>query len=83
MVNGHLAEVIGNICMDQLLINVTSLPNVEEGDIVTLIGSSGTHTVSLDDIAQMMNTLNNEIAIHINPRVYIRNNETFIKFLLF
>jgi len=86
IVNGHLAEVIGNICMDQLLINVTSLPNVEEGDIVTLIGTSGTYTVSLDDIAQMMNTLNNEIAIHINPRVprvYIRNNETFIKFLLF
>ena len=86
IVNGHLAEVIGNICMDQLIINVTSLPNVEEGDIVTLIGSSGRYIVSLDDIAQMMNTLNNEISNHINPRVprvYIRNNDIFIRFLLF
>ena len=86
IVNGHLAEVIGNICMDQLIINVTSIPNIEEGDIVTLIGSSDGYTISLDDIAQMMNTLNNEIVDHINPRVprvYIRNNDTFIRFSIF
>ena len=86
IVNGHLAEVIGNICMDQLIINVTSIPNIEEGDIVTLIGSSDGYTISLDDIAQMMNTLNNEIVDHINPRVprvYIRDNDTFIRFSIF
>ena len=69
IVNDHLVEVIGNICMDQLIINVTSIPNVQEWDIVTLIGSSERYTVSLDDIAQMINTLDNEIANHINPRV--------------
>ena len=86
IVNGHLAEVIGNICMDQLIINVTSIPDIEEGDIVTLIGSSDGYTISLDDIAQMMNTLNNEIVDHINPRVprvYIQGNDTFIRFSIF
>ena len=72
--------------MDQLIINITSIPNIEEGDIVTLIGSSDGYTISLDDIAQMMNTLNNEIVDHINPRVprvYIRDNDTFIRFSIF
>lgn len=86
IINGHLAEVIGNICMDQLIINVTSIPHIQEGDIVTLIGSADGYTISLDYIAQMMNTQNNEIVLHINarvPRVYIKGNEAFIKFLIF
>lgn len=71
--------------MDQLIINVTSIPNIQEGDIVTLIGSDNDYTISLDYIAQMMNTLSNEIIDHINPRVprvYKRGNTTFTKFLI-
>lgn len=86
IVNGHLAEVIGNICMDQLIIDATSIPNVKEGDIVTLIGCDGNYIISVDDIAKMMNTLNNEIVNHINPRVprvYIRGNDAFIKYSMF
>jgi len=86
IVNGHLAQIIGNICMDQLIINVTSIPNIKEGDTVTLIGSDNNYTISVDDIAKMMNTLNNEITDHINarvPRVYIRKNDVFVKFSLF
>ncbi len=86
IVNNHLAEVIGNICMDQLIINATSIPNIKEGDTVTLIGSSNNYDISIDSIASMANTLNNEVLDHINarvPRVYIKNNKTFIKFLIF
>lgn len=86
IVNGHLAKVIGNICMDQLIINVTSIPNIKEGDTVTLIGFDNNCTISVDDIAKMMNTLNNEITNNINPmvpRVYMRKNDTFVKFLIF
>ena len=53
---------------------------------VVAIGYGDGYTISLDDIAQMMNTLNNEIVDHINPRVprvYIRNNDTFIRFSIF
>lgn len=86
IVNGHLAEIIGNICMDQLIIDATSIPEIEEGDTVTLIGSADGYTILLDDIAQMMNTLNNEIVDHINarvPRVYKRANDVFLRFSLF
>lgn len=86
IIGGNLAEVIGNICMDQLIINVTNTLNVNEGDIVTLIGSANNYTISLDDIAQMLNTLNNEIALHINPRlprVYKRGKEITIRFSIF
>ncbi|MDO5522372.1 MAG: alanine racemase [bacterium] len=86
IINDCLAEVIGNICMDQLLINVTDIPHVTEGDTVTLIGSSGDHTVSLNYIAQLMNTVSNELVDHINPRVprvYRKGNEKVIRFLSF
>ena len=60
--------------------------NVKQGEIVTLIGSASGYTISLDTIAQMMNTLNNEIALHVNPRVprvYLSGNECFVKLSLF
>ena len=72
--------------MDQLIINVTAIPHVQEGDIVTLIGSADGYTISLDYIAQMMNTLSNEIVDHINPRVprvYKKGAKTFINYLSF
>lgn len=72
--------------MDQLIIDATSIPEIEEGDTVTLIGSADGYTILLDDIAQMMNTLNNEIVDHINarvPRVYKRANDVFLRFSLF
>lgn len=82
IVNESLAEVIGNICMDQLIIDAASIPPIKEGDIVTLIGCSENYTLSIDYIASMMNTLNNEILDHINarvPRVYKKDNNFFIK----
>lgn len=86
IINGYLAEVVGNICMDQLLINVTSIPHVAEGDPVTLIGSAYGHTISLNFIATRLNTLSNELVNHINPRVprvYRKRDHLFIEFLTF
>ena len=65
---------------------ITSIPNIKEGDTVTLIGSDNNYTISVDDIAKMMNTLNNEITNHINPRVprvYTHGNNAFIKYSIF
>ncbi|MDO5518519.1 MAG: alanine racemase [Clostridium sp.] len=86
IVNGYLAEVIGNICMDQLIIDASSVPDIKEGDTVTLIGSSNGHAISIDYIASMMNTLNNEILDHINarvPRVYKKDDDIFIRKVIF
>nr|WP_317358420.1 alanine racemase [uncultured Tyzzerella sp.] len=76
-VNGKYANVIGNICMDQFMIDVTYIPNVKEGDIVTLMGEN----IKAEELANLQNTINYEIVCNIGkriPRVYIKNNQ-FLK----
>ncbi len=76
-VNGKYANVIGNICMDQFMIDVTHIPNVKEGDIVTLMGEN----IKAEELANLQNTINYEIVCNIGkriPRVYIKNNQ-FLK----
>ena len=76
-VNGYYANVVGNICMDQFMIDVTHIPNVQEGDIVTLMGDG----ITAEELASLQNTINYEVVCNIGkrvPRVYIKNNE-FLK----
>ncbi len=76
-VNGYYANVIGNICMDQFMIDVTHIPNIKEGDIVTLMGED----ITAEELASLQNTINYEIVCNIGkrvPRVYIKNNQ-FLK----
>lgn len=58
-VNGKYALVIGRICMDQLVINVTDIPNVKEGDIVTLIGDD--KEISAENISSKLKTISPEL----------------------
>ncbi|WP_317366531.1 alanine racemase [uncultured Tyzzerella sp.] len=76
-VNGYYANVVGNICMDQFMIDVTNIPNIKQGDIVTLMGQD----ITAEELARLQNTINYEIVCNIGkrvPRVYIKNNE-FLK----
>ena len=76
-VNGYYANVVGNICMDQFMIDVTHIPNVQEGDIVTLMGDG----ITAEELASLQNTINYEVVCNIGkrvPRVYIKNSE-FLK----
>ena len=76
-VKGCYANVVGNICMDQFMIDVTHIPNVQEGDIVTLMGDG----ITAEELASLQNTINYEVVCNIGkrvPRVYIKNNE-FLK----
>ncbi|MFZ3590198.1 alanine racemase [Bacillus sp. DJP31] len=76
LVNGLRMPIIGRVCMDQIMIR---LPNhVEVGTKVTLIGEQGQEFISIDEIAQEINTINYEIPCMISyrvPRVFIKNNE--------
>ncbi len=58
-VNGQYALVIGRICMDQIVINVTGIPNVKEGDIVTLIGED--KEISAENISSKLKTISPEL----------------------
>ncbi len=69
LINGKEAPLIGRICMDQCMADVTELPCVQSGDIATLFGQDGDRTISPDTLAQMIGTIGYELVCNINPRV--------------
>ncbi len=77
IVNGQYADVIGNVCMDQLMLDVTDIKDVNMGDEVTVMGISGDKCVSAEELGAMMGTINYEVVCGIGkrvPRAYIKNN---------
>lgn len=74
IINGKYAPVIGRVCMDQFMVDVTDIDDVKEGNRVTLIGKQGELFISADEIAQLAQTINYEIICGIGkrvPRIYI------------
>ncbi|MCR4563039.1 MAG: alanine racemase [Clostridiales bacterium] len=77
LLNGFKAKIIGRICMDQFMIDVTGIP-AKRGDEVILIGSDGKNEITVDDIASLGGEFNYELICDINdrvPRVYIENGK--------
>ena len=75
IVNGVIAPIAGNICMDQCMIDVTDVPDVKLGDEVIVMGSDGTNTILADDIARATGTINYEITCAFGqrlPKVYVK-----------
>lgn len=75
IVNGVIAPIAGNICMDQCMVDVTDVPNVKIGDEVIIMGSDGKNTILADDIADATGTINYEITCAFGqrlPKVYVR-----------
>jgi len=74
MVKGHLAPQIGAITMDQLMLDVSHIPHLHEGDVVTLLGRDGNHAIGPDDWATLANTISWEILCgfkHRLPRIAV------------
>lgn len=69
LIGGQRAPIIGRICMDQTLVDVTDLPAVQAGDEVVLIGTSGSGTITAYDLAQQSDTITNEILSRLGPRL--------------
>ncbi|MEO0076288.1 MAG: alanine racemase [candidate division WOR-3 bacterium] len=72
------AKIIGNICMDMIMIDVTDIPGVKIGDIVTLLGSSDNQTITAQELARWANTIPYEITCRVSPRVprvFIKNQK--------
>lgn len=74
LINGTFAPIVGRICMDQCMVDVTDVPNVKLGDEVILIGEDEFgNSISAEDIAYAIGTISYEIICSINkrvPRVY-------------
>ncbi len=74
IVNGKFAPFAGHICMDQCMLDVTDVPNVKFGDEVTIIGKSGGLEIRVEDIANALGTIGNDITCNCDsrlPYVYI------------
>ena len=69
MINGKRAPIVGRICMDQTLVDVTDIPNVKMGDVVVLMGESGDLNYTADDMAEDLGTIGYEIICGISKRV--------------
>ncbi|MDF2986126.1 MAG: alanine racemase [Eubacterium sp.] len=76
LIHGKKAAIIGKICMDQLMVDITDIAEVRQGDIATLIGRDGTESVSAEEAAAHSGTLTNEFLSRLGLRVtrnYINN----------
>lgn len=74
LIRGRRAPILGRICMDQLMVDVTDIPGVGVNDPVVLIGRSGEETITVEQIAQAADSFNYEFVCGISrrvPRVYI------------
>lgn len=68
IVNGKRAKIVGRVCMDQLMIDVTGI-DVKAGDVATVFGYDGDERITADDIAEICNTIGYEIVCNITKRV--------------
>ncbi len=76
LVHGHRARQIGTICMDQMMIDLTEIPDAAVGDDVVLLGAQGKESITADELAQKAGTISYEILLSIServPRVYTKD----------
>ncbi len=69
IVNGKYAPIVGRICMDQFMVDITGIDGVEVETPVTLIGKNGSLEISMEDFCKNANTFNYEQACRISRRV--------------
>ena len=78
LIRGRRVPIIGRICMDQFMVDVTEAPEVSIGDVVTLIGTDGEESISVEEISEMAGSFNYEFVCDVSrrvPRVYMRNGK--------
>ncbi len=78
LVAGQYAKIVGRVCMDQLLLDVTEIPEACEGMEVTIVGQGGDKRITMEEVARLSDTVHYEIMCIIGkrvPRVYIRNGD--------
>ena len=76
LVNGVRAPVVGRICMDQLMLDVSGIPDVREGDGVTVFGRQGSGQILIDELSGYAGTINYETVCLVGkrvPRIYTEN----------
>lgn len=82
LLHGKQVPVVGRICMDMCMVDITDVPEAKVGDTVTVVGTDGGETVTWDDWAAQLGTISYELVCDINkrvPRLYLKNGEVVDK----
>ncbi len=83
LIRGQRVNIVGRVCMDQLMLDVSSVKGVREGDYITLIGSDKGEFISADELAKNNKTIGYEMICAIGervPRFYIKDHDiVFVK----
>ena len=80
LIRGKKAPILGRICMDQMMVDVTEIPDAALNDTVVLVGKSGNLNISVEEIAAQGDSFNYEFVCGISrrvPRVYLLGGEVF------
>jgi len=71
LIHGRFAPIIGRVCMDQLMVDVTDLADVKVGDEVTVLGPDGDEVITAEELADLTGTINYEVVCQFQKRVAI------------
>ena len=78
LIHGQKAPILGRVCMDQFMVDVTDIPGVKAGDEVTLMGRDGDEFISVETLGDISGRFSYEFVCEISkrvPRVYIRDGK--------
>jgi len=78
LIHGKKAPIVGRICMDQLIADVTEIDNVKRNDIVTLIGKDGEEEITVEELAKLAGAFHYELVCDLSkriPRNYYMNHK--------
>ena len=79
LIRGKRAPILGRVCMDQMMVDVTDIPDVTSSDRVVLVGRSGNEEITMEQIAEAADSFNYEFVCGISrrvPRIYSRGGKT-------
>ena len=79
LIHGKRAPILGRICMDQMMVDVSQIPEVRVGDNVVLVGSDGEEAITMEEISQVADSFNYEFVCGISrrvPRIYTSGGKT-------
>lgn len=78
LIHGKKAPILGRICMDQTMVDISDIPEAKEGDEVVVIGKSGDNELSAEEVSELAGSFNYELLCDLGkriPRVYYRHGK--------
>ncbi len=78
LIHGKRAAILGRVCMDQFMVDVSDIPEAKEGDKVTLLGFSGKEQLSAECLGELSGRFNYELVCDLGkriPRVFVKNGQ--------